>query len=211
MCWSLIYRKLGANRGCTMITDAEFNLFKNRLSSISNNKRLNSSGFSYDKQTQKITETSIVNNYHGNKKNVNQCLYNNMYARYTDCKAFEHYLQYLTISILKSTDYKDILKNNQPVTWIGNEVMCSVGEHRIDAFAIQETDKVVDISIIELKQTTIPKTIIQQLAQYIYWVKYYISPTYLRKNKQVNIYPIIISSDSKSNARDKTKQKLKNL
>ena len=31
MCWSLIYRKLKGNRGCTMITDFEFNDLLSKL------------------------------------------------------------------------------------------------------------------------------------------------------------------------------------
>lgn len=211
LCWSLIYRKLGANRGCTMITEAEFELFKKRLKSVEGNKIIKSENLSYDKKNKLIIATNSAHSYSGRKINVENYLYANTNKKYNQGFAFEHYLQHLTIRKLKSNDYSDILHNNGNITWLGNEVMCSVGEHRIDVLAIQELNETVDISIIELKYTEIPDGIIEQLNKYIYWVKYYIVPYYKRKGKKVNVYPIVICSNILTKHKARTINKLKDL
>ena len=48
LCWSLIYRKLKGNRGCTMITDYEFDDFVKKLKAKNNNKTIAGPRFSFD-------------------------------------------------------------------------------------------------------------------------------------------------------------------
>lgn len=205
ICWSLIYRKLGGNRGCTMITDAEYKLFEKRLT-ISN-ELLQASNFSFDETNKTIATKSNANNYLGRKFDAIKNLRNNFELKYRNKKAFEHYLQLFTIFKLKSNQYTKILNTTTPITWIGNEVMCSVGEHRIDILTLQENESNVDISIIELKDEKLYSNIKNQLVSYVVWLKDYIVPYYIRQNKLVTIHPIIIS-DGIPFARESTKNKL---
>ncbi len=208
LCWSLIYRKLGGNRGCTMITDAEYALFLKRISK--GNHILKSKNFTFDKENKTIKATSIEKIYSAKRKlDVTPNLYSNLLKKYMSKKAFEHYIQFITVMTLKSSNYTKILNNKKEITWIGNEVMCSFGEHRIDVIAIQEDENSVDISLIELKDERVSTGIIKQIEGYLVWLKDYILPFYLSKNKKVNVYPIIIS-DGVFNAKQFVKDRLQN-
>lgn len=208
LCWSLIYRKLGGNRGCTMITDAEYKLFIKRISK--DNLILKGKCFTFDIKNKTIETTSIEKSYSEKRKlDVAPNLYSNLLKKYRSKKAFEHYIQFITVMTLKSSDYTKILNNKKEITWIGNEVMCSFGEHRIDVMTIQEDEKSVDISLIELKDERVSISIIKQIESYLVWLKEYILPFYLNKNKKVNVYPIIIS-DGVFNAKQFVKDRLQN-
>lgn len=208
ICWSLIYRKLGGNRGCTMITNQEYNLLAKKLAT--NNEIVNGNNFSFDQYTNEIIPNNIDYKYTGRKIDIVNYLRTNMNNRYINKKAFEHYIQYFIVLLLKDKNYQKVLTSNLPVTWIGNEVMCSFGEHRIDAFAIQEDDNQVEISLIEMKDEKITDLIKYQIEGYLKWLKDYIIPYYLRQNKSITINPIIVS-DGIPLSRNSTKIKLQNL
>ena len=208
ICWSLIYRKLGGNRGCTMITDQEYNNLVAKLSK--NNELLSGTNYSFDSTNNEIIEINNSNQYTGRKIEIVNNLKNNLLNRYTNKRAFEHYIQYFVVLLLKSKEFNKILNSTTPVNWIGNEVMCSFGEHRIDAFAIQETSNLVEISLIELKDEKIQDYIKYQIEGYLKWLTDYILPYYLRENKTIVIHPIIVS-DGIPNSRNSTKQKLETL
>lgn len=205
ICWSLIYRKLGGNRGCTMITDSEYELFLQKLSV--DNDELYAEHFSFDVDNDVIFADNRVLIYAGRQFDVTANLKNNLISKYMNKKAFEHYLQLFVILKLKENDYVGILQSRNNIAWIGNEVMCSVGEHRIDILTIQEDAMHVDISIIELKDEKAQQSISNQLVSYVLWVKDYIVPHYLRQNKTTAIHPIVIS-DGIPLARASTKIKL---
>lgn len=205
MCWSLIYRKLGGNRGCTMITDAEYILFENRLSACST--LIEADKVTYDAQEEKIIPFDKEREYSGRRIDVVDYLKKNLESKYSNRKAFEHYIQLFVILNLKSENSNIILDSDKTVTWIGNEVMCSVGEHRIDVLAIQEDDQTVNISVIELKDEKIYESVLCQLIGYVKWLKDYIVPFYTRKGKSIIIHPIIIS-DGCPKSRKSTKNKL---
>ena len=208
LCWSLIYRKLGGNRGCTMITDAEYELFIKRISK--DNLILKGKSFTFDIKNKTIETTSIGKSYSEKRKlDVAPNLYSNLLKKYRSKKAFEHYIQFSTVMTLKGSDYTKILNNKKEITWIGNEVLCSFGEHRIDVMTIQEDENSVDISLIELKDERVSIGIIKQIESYLVWLKDYILPFYLNKNKKVNVYPIIIS-DGVFNAKQFVKDRLQN-
>lgn len=207
MCWSLIYRKLGGNRGCTMITDAEYELFLKRIRK--ENTILSGENFTFDIENKVINATTNTKDYPTKRMyDVTENLYSNMLEKYRKGKAFEHYIQFLAIMTLKGSNYTKILTSTKEIKWIGNEVMCSFGEHRIDVMAIQEEENSVDISLIELKDEGVSIGIINQIESYLVWLKDYILPYYLNKNKKVNVYPIIIS-DGLFNSRQLKKDRLR--
>ncbi len=208
ICWSLIYRKLGGNRGCTMITDQEYIILEKKLSN--NNIELVGKNFSFDSGKKEIILINENYIYSGRKINIIEKMKQNIYNRYSNKRAFEHYIQYFIIQILKGSNYKSLLFSDAPVTWIGNEVMCSFGEHRIDTFVIQEKKDLIEISLIEMKDEKITDRIKYQIEGYLIWLKDYILPYYLRLNKTIIIHPIIVS-DGIPLSRNSTKLKLHNL
>ena len=208
ICWSLIYRKLGGNRGCTMITDAEYKLFEQKLSV--GNKELTAEYFSFDVTNSVIVANDKTLTYGGRQLDVTNNLKTNLLSKYRSKRAFEHYLQLFIILRLKRNDFVGLLHTEGNVTWIGNEVMCSVGEHRIDVLAMQEGTAHVDISIIELKDEKVYQNIENQLASYVLWIKDYIVPYYLRLNKTITVHPVVIS-DGIPTARSSTKKQLDNV
>ena len=203
ICWSLIYRKLGGNRGCTMITNQEYEILEKKITQ--NNTLLNGTNFSFNDANNEIVLTDIDYRYQGRQIDIFDKLKANFNERYSKRKAFEHYIQYFTVIALKKNN--KLLTSNSPITWIGNEVMCSFGEHRIDVMAIQENDEIVDISLIELKDEKISSWIIYQIDGYLKWLLDYITPYYERNNKKIIVHPIIIS-DGIPNSRKSTKEKL---
>lgn len=192
LCWSLIYRKLGGNRGCTMITDTEYELFLKRISK--DNIVLDGDNYTFNSENNVIEKTDTTKTYSTTRRiDVAEKLYSNMLEKYKRGKAFEHYIQFLIVMTIKGSNYTKILTNPKEIKWIGNEVMCSFGEHRIDVMTIQEDDTSVDISLIELKDEGVSIGIINQIEGYLVWLKDYILPDYLYKNKKINVYPIIVS------------------
>ena len=65
MCWSLIYRKLKGNRGCTMITDYEYEDLVSKLSKANNGQHLKSKYFSYDDSKKEIVASGSAKKYTG--------------------------------------------------------------------------------------------------------------------------------------------------
>ena len=206
ICWSLIYRKLGGNRGCTMITEQEYDLFIKRIEK--ENDILSGDSFSFDSENNVIIPYRSQLPYEGRQINIVENLRNNMLNRYENKKAFEHYVQYFSILDIKNNPNSLLLVTESPVVWIGNEVMCSFGEHRIDAFVIQSKDNLVDITLIEMKDEKAYSAITWQIDGYMKWIKDYILPSFLRDNAIVRIHPVVIS-DGIPNARNSTKEKLK--
>lgn len=206
ICWSLIYRKLGGNRGCTMITEQEYDLFIKRIEK--ENEILSGASFSFDLDNNDIIPYDSQQPYEGRQIDIVENLRNNMLNRYENKKAFEHYVQYFSILDIKNNPNSLLLVLESPVVWIGNEVMCSFGEHRIDAFVIQSKDNLVDITLIEMKDEKVYSAIAWQIDGYMKWIKDYILPSFLRDNAIVRIHPVVIS-DGIPNARNSTKERQK--
>lgn len=197
MCWSLIYRKLRANRGCTMITDFEAEKIINKISRYNSGKSLKGESFTYDIGLKQIVESEETLQYSGNKQSLS--VKNRMIFKYNRGKAFESHLQALIIQSLLEFPLQELLHiNPNKRLWIGNEVACGVGMQRIDIATVQEDDKTVSINIIELKSCKPYSAIItDQLPWYITWIKNYWCPIYI--NKKVNINPIVIALKTEDN------------
>lgn len=198
MCWSLIYRKLTGMRGCSFVTDYEYTSLFNLISDENNNIPLSSAGYTYDDGLKKIVS-------------VNNCAYelNDPYIsldikpRLLSVKrSHEVHLQAYIIqnydTSLKELLLPDFYLNN----WIGNEVVCSVGEQRIDILIISETDNNYIIRLIELKDKKPNKdTIENQIDWYLKWIIQYYVP--LSSGKPVEIIPTIIAAPFKRNCKSK--------
>lgn len=188
MCWSLIYRKLKANRGCTMITDYEFDFIMKKLMKRNSNNTLNSNYFSYDYKTNSLIETSSSSKYEGQIDSLS--VTNKLIEKINNKKAFEILLQSYILQNLENI--KD-LSQNKKITWIGNEVSCGVGMQSIDILFIQEDKDNIYLNVCELKDENCYSSIYYQINKYIKWLKDYILPLY---SKNVIIKPLIICKDS---------------
>ena len=190
LCWSLIYRKLKANRGCTMITDFEYNKIMDKIRSRNKNITIDGLNFSYDNILNEITKDNISHSYCGIKESLkinSRLIYKKQHNRSYEVHLQDYILQNLeNISILNN--------NNIPITWIGNEVSCGVGMQSMDICFCQETKNELNIMVCELKDEQPIQHIFDQLRIYINWIIEYIIPTY---KKRIKIYPIIIAPKPK--------------
>lgn len=197
MCWSLIYRKLSGSRGCSFLTDSEANTLINLISQENNGNTIHFNDYSYDANTQQIICNTVPKTYTGSTTNTL-----NVFPRLCQVtKSFEVFLQaYITQNFDNEPTLTPLL-NLSDNNWIGNEVVCSVGEQRIDVMIISEFEECFKVRIIELKCDTPKEDIIKyQIPWYINWVDQYISPNY---NKPVFIIPTIIASKFRRNTSKK--------
>lgn len=189
LCWSMIYRKLKGNRGCTMITDYEFKDLVKKLKKENNNVSLDFANYTYNQQECVISGLTSENEYEGDKNSL--LIKNRLLYKATRGNAFETHLQAYIMQNYDCQHLKELLFNNKNVDWIGNEVSCGVGMQRIDILSIQKYDNKTVIRIIELKDEPAYKEILTtQLPWYIEWVTSYIVPTI---QDEVEIIPTIIS------------------
>lgn len=189
MIWSLIYRKLRANRGNTMITLYEserlFDLIKNK-NKMNKSKKIDSKNFSFNTEQQIIVPSEKINLYNGRKEKLN--IFPRLIDKYKNNLAFESHLQAFILQNLEKDDYLNkILIGNKKLEWIGNEVACGVGMQRIDILLSFE-GKEKFIVPIELKSVPASLSNKKQIHRYIDWLNQY----YLPNNKS-KIQPILIS------------------
>lgn len=192
MCWSLIYRKLKGNRGCTMITNNESRRLEMLLSAKNSNKYLESNFFSFENN--EIIASDVKKIYTG-QRNELDILPRLLYKDRKNNKCESHLQAYVVQNIDKES-LKDLLLENIDNLWIGNEVSCGVGMQRIDVATMQITEESVIINVIELKCIEAYNEIIDnQIPWYIEWIRNYILPTFTRKVVIIN--PVIIAKEFK--------------
>ena len=190
MCWSLIYRKLKANRGCTMVTDYEAERLLNLLKQKNNNVVLSANNFSYDENECKIVSCDIRNNYNGSHDSLDVSA--RLVTKFQTNAAHEAHLQAYILQHIDEQSFCDLLHLDKSSNiWIGNEVSCGVGMQSIDIMTQQETEENVHINVIELKDELPKEKIKDQISKYIEWLQDYIVPLY--KNKNIYIRPVIIA------------------
>lgn len=192
MCWSLIYRKLKGNRGCTMITDYEFDDFLQKVRAKNNNTSFTSNHFSFDSINNEIYATTATQLYTGRRNNLD--ILPRLLNKSHNSNAFESHLQaYLTQNFDNAILSPLLIPYPGQSCWIGNEVSCGVGMQRIDVMIKQETDIEVVIRLIELKYTAPYLEIAtKQLPWYLEWLSYYVIPKY--EGKSIRVIPTIIAN-----------------
>ena len=187
MCWSLIYRKLKGNRGCTMITDKEAERLFFLLSLKNDDQYIVSNAYTYANGVIEVSDSSVF--YQG-KKNSLDLLPRLLYKLGKNSKCESHLQAFIVQNIDRGILSRLILEDIDNL-WIGNEVSCGVGMQRIDVSTMQYDDNYVYINIIELKCVEAYNEIVDsQIPWYITWIREYIVPTF---NKKVIITPVIIS------------------
>lgn len=192
LCWSLIYRKLKGNRGCTMITDLEFKDLLSKLKYVNSDSTLSVNNFTYDFSLDEISKSDFQYDYTGKQNSIS--IKNRLIYKSKANNAFETHLQAYILQNIQSLNLLDYPKDD---FWIGNEVSCGVGMQRIDLLIIQSKMNKVFIKVIELKDEQPTKNIVDlQLDWYINWLLDYIIPNY--KNTIVEITPCIVAAKTNS-------------
>lgn len=187
LCWSLIYRKLKGNRGCTMITDFEFNDLLSKLKNKSNQLSF-AENYTYDFSLGVISENINKLIYNGKKNSIS--IENRLLYKANRNNAFETHLQAYILQNIRSIGLLDYPEKD---FWIGNEVSCGVGMQRIDILIKQETNDKICFKVVELKDEQPTANIVDyQLSWYIKWLFDYIIPNY--SEKTVEITPCIVAA-----------------
>lgn len=187
LCWSLIYRKLKGNRGCTMITDFEFKDLLSKLRKKSNRLPF-AEQYTYDLSSGVISENRNNLKYKGKQNSLS--IQKRMLYKANKNHAFETHLQAFILQNIHSVDLLDLPEDD---FWIGNEVSCGVGMQRIDLLIMQETNDKVFFKVVELKDEQPTANIVDfQLNWYIKWLFDYIIPNY--REKAVEITPCIVAA-----------------
>ena len=207
MLWSLIYRKLRANRGNTMITIYESERLIKLIKDKNNSKTLNCNNLTFDTDKQEIIADNAKYNYTGRKENVN--ILPRLINKFSQGKSFEPHLQaYIVqnIGIKTHNNLENLLVNNYDIEWIGNEVYCGVGMQKIDIMLslIKEDERIIEP--IELKSVCATPDIIFQIQRYIDWIEQYYIP-----NRISDIQPVIISKKISNKQSSNYTQLINNL
>ena len=147
-------------RGCSFVTNYEYNNLNLLISAQNKGKHLSSAHYTYDSSQQKIISSDMEHRYTGSS-NINLDITKRLL---NVTGAFEGHLQaYITQNHDKDKQLKKFLYPFSFIkSWIGNEVVCSVGEQRIDVLITAETKNEVYIRIIELKDEKPEKYIVQE-------------------------------------------------
>lgn len=211
MQWSLIYRKLKANRGNTMITHHEFNNILQLLKEKNNNQKLNTIGFTFNMPNQRIEGTNIKKTYAGRMEQID--LLPRLRQKFMENKAFEAHLQaYIVQNIGRNTNstMDNILLGQTKLDWLGNEVFCGVGMQKIDVL-LESSGQNGDafISPLELKAKYADKDAIRQIKRYVEWLKQYYIPN--KKTENIYLKPVIIGRRYESEGGPQRKELLSGL
>lgn len=186
LCWSLIYRKLLGERGCAYITPYELDKLRNLL--LKNNNNLTCfNSLSFDETSEEIVSSNLQQVTY-NSNNISPDIFSRIKARKNRKFSFESHLQAYLLSNIENLDILPISPTTVPISWIGNEVYCSMGGKRIDLLIIQENQTDVYMNIVELKDEPCKVDIFEQLDYYIKWCSEFIAPNY--KNKKNHIFGI---------------------
>ncbi|MGI9306767.1 MAG: DUF91 domain-containing protein [Gammaproteobacteria bacterium] len=188
MLWSLIYRKLKGNRGCTMITSYEEDRLCGLIRAGQRPLNLSNNRMNFDCGTRKIIlSESGVKSYSGIKRPF--LLMPRILEKYRKGNQFEAHLQAHVVGQIGrpgSGLTNILLENNRPI-WLGNEVGCGVGMQSIDVM-IAYQNRCRHIMPIELKTTQAGSDNVRQIKRYVDWIEqYYIS------NCPAVIEPVLIT------------------
>lgn len=213
MLWSLIYRKLRANRGNTMITIYEAGYLisllkrKNNFTPISSNNPNQKFVFQNDRILLDNTQNAspILDD-----KPITIDILPRFQMKYNQKNAHEAHLQmYITqnLGMVNNSTLNEALNIRQnSVEWIGNEVACGVGMQRIDVMfsqKISDNERIltpIELKCICLEQKNVDR-ILNQINRYIEWIEQY----YIPNSPTSIIQPMLLcKANFKQNNRQQT-------
>jgi hypothetical protein len=207
--WSLIYRKLKGQRGCTPLTLEESDRLMDMIRRVNNGQRLNynnNHGFTYNPATQEITLVQNSRRLYGGPTNAAPPILTEIIRLSRAGRAFETYLQaYFTenagLGVNNSLDA--ITGPANQIIWLGNEVKCGVGMRSIDVFSILNLPRDIrQHRIIELKDEQVSPSITRQLFKYVNWTSQHIQGAI-----NANIQPIVVASEIPDTGNNRLKRK----
>ena len=193
LCWSLIYRKLKGNRGCTMITPYEFEDLLCKIKKKNQDNQLKGAGFTFDEGEVRIITAKETKQYTGRKGSLD--IKPRLLYKAGKKNAFETHLQAYIMQKYDDGILKNILLPlGNGSAWVGNEVACGVGMQKIDTLIIEQNDEEIHVKVVELKDEEPYEYILShQLRWYLQWVSQYIVPNLLKYKKPVVIHPCILA------------------
>lgn len=193
LCWSLIYRKLKGNRGCTMITPYEFEDLLCKIKQKNQDNQLKGAGFTFDEEEARIITAKETKQYTGRKGSLD--IKPRLLYKAGKKNAFETHLQAYIMQKYDDGILKNILLPlGNGSAWVGNEVACGVGMQKIDTLIIEQNDEEIHVKVVELKDEEPYEYILShQLRWYLQWVSQYIVPNLLKYKKPVVIHPCILA------------------
>ena len=201
MIWSLIYRKLKGNRGCTMITKYEQERLCNLLERKNEGTVLNCQDqtLEFNPRTQQIfCKDNRPSPYSGRQESID--LMPRLFQKHSEGKSFEAHLQAEIVGSLGRShdDLSQILIGERPIEWLGNEVSCGVGMQRIDVMFVFIKDGIRYVSPIELKSVQVQAAHVRQVQRYVDWVQQYYTPNHYTPNLPSIISPTLITLKSQN-------------
>lgn len=189
MVWSLIYRKLKGNRGCTMITPSEekrlCDLIRKEQEPLDCHNRL----LSFDPENREITALAGKQKlYKGTREPF--AVMPRLLAKHDKGNQFEAHLQaWLVAQLARQKDeVANILLKGRSLEWLGNEIGCGVGMQSIDIMVSCRGGQKIFVLPIELKSVSAHADNIRQIQRYIDWIEQYYIP-----NHQSIIEPVLIA------------------
>ena len=191
MLWSLIYRKLKGNRGCTMIFPNEEARLRKLIQKYNDGNPIESGNITF--RNNEICKTNVI----ANDPNIHNSLLigDLLIHRYRKNKRFEAHLQWLITSQIGKSSIPSLdalLLRGGKLSWIGNEVSAGVGMRRIDVMLIVEHNEKRELIIVELKSTPPEEQNVVQLHSYLAWVR-----QYFPMNQNDVIRPVLLSLPSR--------------
>ena len=205
--WTLIYRKMKANRGNTMLFPWETQRLLNLIRDVNNNHSVTHKYYNFDKSNYEICAGN--ENKPLEVSNVAEVMKDEIY------KTESHFQAYLlqNIGVGANNFLPEIF--GKKIIWLGNEVFAGSGMQKIDIMTIEEvgTEKFL-YRLIELKHPKSSSNVTNapnQLEYYVNWAREDIGGHIIGARK-FNIKPIILNlSNSKYSVPSEIVQDFKKL
>jgi len=207
--WSLIYRKLKGQRGCTPLTLEESDRLMDMIKRANNGRQLayeDNDGFTYDGSTQQIRIVPDGRQQYRGTVNPSPQILPQIASLANSNRAFETELQaYFTENSGLGTNLAldQITGSANQIIWLGNEVKCGVGMRSIDVFSILNYPRDTrQFRIIELKDECVVPGITRQLFKYVNWTSQYIQGAI-----NANIQPVVVAREIPNTGDNRRKRK----
>jgi hypothetical protein len=192
--WSLVYRKLKGERGCTMIFPWEDDFLLTLIRQ--KNEQMGRQPLQPGREQHltwnprsseiQIREGSFPD--YAPVANEHMSVPEDPAEKLRLAVGSESHLQaFLTRNYGNFAESETIFGPTESLVWVGNEVACGVGMQKIDLFTINGGEDHVEYRVIELKIDLPNPTTVFQLAKYIEWTQRFIPGA-----TETNIQPILL-------------------
>lgn len=197
LCWSLIYRKLKGERGCTPITEAESTKLKKELENINEEAPWGSTNYySFD------TKKRIINTEQPSSEHVVNLSHVDIKTKIEEIGIKSESI--LQTYILSSDKIKQkFVTSSSEIIWVGNEVFCSFGNSKIDILIVSKNKNNYVISPIELKNCPLKPNDKEQILRYKEWCNIHKKSFIPAEGAKIKIKPILVTMPYGENARKK--------